>query len=77
MCCRLYMVGISEAEQARYQTGELKLILSIIVDLKDATWADKLKVLQVSKFLKKHEVLPQYYPWRSHNGKAVCVVFSV
>ena len=43
MCCRLCMVGISEAEQARYQTGELKLIPSVIVDLKDATWADKLK----------------------------------
>ena len=37
------MIGISEAEQARYQTGELKLIPSVIVDLKDATWADKLK----------------------------------
>ena len=43
MCCRLCMVGISEAERARYQTGELKLIPSVIIDLNDETWADLLE----------------------------------
>lgn len=42
MCCRLCMVGISEVERDRFQTGELKHIPSVIVDFNDHTWADQL-----------------------------------
>ena len=42
MCCRICMVGISEEERAKYQTGELKLIPSVIVDLKDESWVDEI-----------------------------------
>lgn len=42
MCCRICMVGISEEERAKYQTGELKLIPSVIIDLKDESWVDEI-----------------------------------